>query len=156
MKQTLFECISLTFFIFLLHSGQTDDTNALSTPTVQRIKDTLANPAKRTTNFDQQSAGLDKRLRVGTGALAQIQRKKQQEANLFTNEMFGSNGNSSRVKAAKTTFNPDSAAALERRVKQAEVQVPEKPDSEDPADLKAHIALLKNLAEEQKAVSIFS
>ena len=153
----MFQCIWLTFFLFLLYSGQTDDTKAVSTPTTHEIRDKLTNPSKRSGNFDEQSASLEKRLRLGTngtGALAAIRRKKQAEASLFTEDMF-SNKVTRRTVAAKSTFNPQNAANIERQLRMAEVEVPEKPESDDPADLKAHIAVLEALTKKQKEVSIF-
>ena len=154
IKQTIFECIRLTFFLFLLCTGQLDETTAVSTPNTHQIREKLQNPAKRSGNFDQQAANLEKRLRVGgTGTLAAIHRKNREEAGLFAGTMFN---NGRKAIAAKTVFNGSNAAAVDRPVMLAQLQIPPVPESDNPEDLRHYIELVKDLAKKQQVVSIFA
>ena len=106
--------------------------------------------------MDDQLSCLNKRLKVGTaGTLLQLKQRKAKEASLFASEMFKGNS-TKKLAAAKSTFNHSSAAALDRSVRQAQVQVPPIPDTDDPTDLKNHIKIVTAVNETQKEVSVYS
>ena len=113
-------------------------------------------PSKRKGDFDEHQLELEKRLRVGAGALAAMSRKKQQEASLFAADMFGSNENKRKLVAAKETFNDGSANNLQRAMRRAQSVTPTKPESVDPEVLNNHIASLEELHKKQHEVSSFA
>ena len=98
---------------------------------------------------------MEKRIRVGTGALATIHRKQQEEASLFATNMFTRSGSTRKI-AAKEVFNDNSEASIQREIRVAQSVTPVKPDSVDPEVLKKHIDVITELNIKQEKVSYLS
>ena len=133
-----------------------DENTDPATPKLAQIKDNLQHPTKRRNNFDKEQTDLEKRRRVGTGALATIHRKQQQEASLFTSDMFTRSGSTKKTTAAKEVFNDNSNSAIQRETRVAQSVAPVKPDSVDPEVLKKHIDVITELNIKQEKVSYLS
>ena len=99
---------------------------------------------------------MEKRIRVGTGALATIHRKQQEEASLFATNMFTRSGSTRKTVAAKEVFNDNSEASIQREIRVAQSVTPVKPDSVDPEVLKKHIDVITELNIKQEKVSYLS
>ena len=133
-----------------------DENTDPATPKLAQIKDNLQHPTKRRNNFDKEQSDLEKRRRVGTGALATIHRKQQEEASLFASDMFTRSGSTKKTIAAKEVFNDNSNAATQRETRAAQSVTPMKPDSVDPEVLKKHIDVITELNVKQEKVSHLS
>ena len=111
----------------------------------------MNHPNKRKGFFDQQAAELAKRRRTGTGTLASIARKRQQEAALFADTMTRPS-NMKMVTAAKEVFNPELASKPQNDATSIFAVTPNKPDTDDPEKLHHHIDVLNGLSEDNEKV----
>ena len=133
-----------------------DENTDPATPKLAQIKDNLQHPTKRRNNFDKEQSDLEKRKRIGAGALATMHRKQQEEASLFATNMFTRSGSTRKTVAAKEVFNDNSAANTQRETRVAQSVAPAKPDSVDPEVLTKHIDAMTELNVKQEKVSYLS
>lgn len=94
---------------------------------------------------------MAKRRRTGTGTLASIARKRQQEAALFADTMTRPS-NMRMVTAAKEILNPESASKPRNNATSIFAVTPNKPDTDDPEKLHHHIDVLNGLSEDNEKV----
>ena len=133
-----------------------DENTDPATPKLAQIKDNLQHPTKRRSDFEKEQTDLEKRRRVGTGALATMHRKQQEEASLFASNVFTRSRSTKKTVAAKEVFNDNSAANTQRETRVAQSVTPAKPDSVDPEVLTKHIDVITELNIKQEKVSYLS